>query len=93
MTAVETVRDAIEKWEGVTVHARRLGGIVASHSRAARAAISTPGRLPIRRFRGGFATTVGLTLTAHDAQKLFGWFCVHGPAGPLSLSRHSDSGN
>jgi putative oxidoreductase len=38
-------------------------------------------------------TTVGLTLTAHDAQKLFGWFCGHGPAGPLSLSRHSDSGN
>jgi Family of unknown function (DUF5519) len=27
MTAVETVRDAVEKWEGVTLHDHRFGGI------------------------------------------------------------------
>ena len=27
MTAVETVRDAVEKWKGVTVHDHRFGGI------------------------------------------------------------------
>lgn len=28
----------------------------------------------------GLRTTLGLTLAAHDAQKLFGWFGGHGPA-------------
>ena len=27
MTAIETVRDAVEKWKGVTVHDHRFGGI------------------------------------------------------------------